>query len=411
MVEEYNPETPLVMHIDLNSCFATIEQQSRPRLRGRPVAIVNRATEHTALVTVSYEAKALGVQPLMKLREAKKLAPDIVAIESDPAKYRYVYRKLLSIMEDYSAQVTMKSIDEGIIDFHQATAATKQRGLEAIGHEIKQRLRSEIGVAMRCNIGIAPNRFLAKTAASLHKPDGLDILTPDNLHSVFSTLKLTDLTGIALRNEARLNAVGIYTPLEFLGASEETLRRVVFRSVDGTKWHRRLRGWEVDDVATKMGRVGRQYVLERFDLTRDEVLQRLHHLCESVGWRMRKQNLAARGVYVYAKTPERQYWHACRVSSMPFYSNQAIYESAKQLFSAAPQEVREIGMHCYELVEGQALDQLSLFADALAAERAVVLATDEINQRYGERTIVSADTIATGIYVSQKIPFGSTRYL
>lgn len=410
MVDEYNHETPLVMHIDLNSCFATIEQQSRPLLRGKPVAIVNRATEHTALVTVSYEAKALGVKPLMKLREARLLAPGIIAIESDPAKYKYVYRKLLAIMQDYSAHVTMKSIDEGIIDFHQAPLAMQQRGLEAIGYEIKQRLKDEVGIAMRCNIGIAPNRFLAKTAASLHKPDGLDIVTPDTLHEVFAELSLTGLNGIALRNEARLNAVGIYTPLDFLAASEETLRRVVFKSIDGTKWYRRLRGWEVDDITTTMGRVGRQYVLERFDLTPEEILQRLHHLSESVGWRMRTQSLSARGVYVYAKTTDRAYWHASQLSSLPFYSNQAIYEIARRLFADAPESIREIGVHCYELVRSEA-DQLSLFADELARERAVVSATDTINERYGERTIVAADTIATGIYVSQKIPFGSTRYL
>src|SRR3990167_1820335 len=147
--EEYNPETPLVMHIDLNSCFATVEQQARPMLRGRPVAIVNRRTEHTMIVTASYEAKARGVQLGVSLKEAKKLCPDLVGLESDPPKYRHVYHKLLDIMRDYSAHVTMKSIDEGIIDFHHATEAVKARGLEAIGQEIKQRLKDEIGCAMR----------------------------------------------------------------------------------------------------------------------------------------------------------------------------------------------------------------------------------------------------------------------
>lgn len=409
MVNEYNHETPLVMHIDLNSCFASIEQQSRPRLRGHPVVIVNRATEHTGIVTASYEAKALGIEALMKLRDVRRLVPDVVAIESDPAKYKYVYRKLLAIMQDYSAHVTMKSIDEGIIDFHQAPASIQQRGLETLGYEIKQRLAQEVGVAMRCNVGISTNRFLAKTAAGLHKPDGLDIITPDNLHRVLGDLKLTSLNGIAWRNEARLQAVGIYTPLDFLAASEETLRRIVFKSINGTKWYQRLRGWEVDDVPAKMGRVGRQYVLERFDLTHQEILQRLHHLCESVGWRLRKQGLAARGVYVYAKSAAG-YWHACRVMALPFFSNKAIYELAKQLFLEAPSSIKEIGVHCYELTNDE-MSQLGLFADEIAHERAVTIASDDINERYGERTIVSADTIDTGIYVSQKIPFGSTRYL
>lgn len=409
MVDEYNYETPLVMHIDLNSCFASIEQQARPRLRGRPVVIVNRATEHTGIVTASYEARAGGVASLMKLKDARKLIPDLVAIESDPSKYRYVYRKLLAIMQDYSAAVTMKSIDEGVIDFHQADLATRQCGLESIGLEIKQRLFSEVGQAMRCNVGISTNRFLAKTAAGLHKPDGLDVITPQNLKSVLGSLKLIDLTGIAARNQARLNSVGINTPLDFLAASEETLRRMVFKSVDGTHWHQRLRGWEVDNQPTKLGRVGRQYVLERFDLDHDEILQRLHHLCESVGWRLRRQGLAARGVYVYAKTG-RDYWHASRLLVMPFFSNKAIYEQAKNLFQAAPAGIKEIGIHCYKL-QPDSGDQISLFADELARERAIVSSVDEINNRYGERTVVSASTLDSGLYVSQKIPFGSVRYL
>lgn len=410
MFDAYNTAEPRIMHIDLNSCFASVEQQSRPLLRNKPVAIVNRATEHTAIVTASYEAKDVGVVVGMKLRDAKKLAPGIIAIESDPAKYRYVYRKLLGIMQDYSAHVTMKSIDEGVIDFHQAPASITNRGLEAIGREIKQRLKDEVGCAMRCNVGIAPNRFLAKTAAGFNKPDGLTIITHSNLREMLGRMPLTGVTGIARRNEARLNAIGIYTPLEFLDASEEVLRKIVFKSVNGTQWYKRLRGWEVDDVRSDVKRVGRQYVLERFDLSRDDILRRLHHLCESVGWRMRSQNKVARGVYVYAKTTDRTYWHACRISPMTFFSNQTIYEIARTLFADAPERIREIGVHCYELQPGT-VSQLSLFADEIARERSVVGVMDEINTRYGERTVVSADTVDTGIYISQKIPFGSTRYL
>ncbi len=407
---EFNEERPLIMHIDLNSCFATVEQQARPMLRGKPIAIVNRRTEHTAIITASYEAKEKGVKVGMKLKEAKILCPDIIALESDPSKYRYVYHKLLAIMGEYSAHVTMKSIDEGIIDFHNTSADISGRDLVEIGLEIKQRLKDEIGVWMRCNVGIATNRFLAKTAAGLHKPDGLDVITSHNIKEVLGGLKLTELTGIAHRNQKRLNSVGIYTPLEFLAADTTTLHKIVFKSVVGDWWHKRLRGWEVDDVETKMGRVGRQYVLERFDLTHTEVLQRLHHLCESVGSRMRTQNLAARGIYVYAKTYERTYWHSSALTPLPFFSDQSIYAHAQHLFTKAPDGIREIGIHCYELVPLEN-NQVSLFADQIAREHQVVEAIDGVNKRYGDRTLHSADTLGTGIYVSQKIPFGSTRYL
>ena len=407
---EFNTERPLIMHIDLNSCFATVEQQARPMLRGKPIAIVNRRTEHTAIITASYEAKAMGVKVGMKLKEARMLCPDIIALESDPSKYKYVYHKLLDIMREYSAHVTMKSIDEGIIDFHNTSADIAKRDLVEIGYEIKQRLKDEIGVWMRCNIGISTNRFLAKTAAGLHKPDGLDVLTSQNIHNVLGELKLVDLTGIASRNQKRLNSVGIFTPLQFLDSDKITLQKVVFKSVVGEWWYKRLRGWEVDDVETKMGRVGRQYVLERFDLTHAEILQRLHHLCESVGSRMRSQNLAARGVYVYAKTLERGYWHLSVLTPLPFFSDQSIYAQAHYLFSKAPDGIREIGIHCYELgpIEN---DQISLFADQITHERHIAEAIDGVNKRYGDRTLHSADTLGTGIYVNQKIPFGSTRYL
>lgn len=409
-LDDFNEERPLIMHIDLNSCFATVEQQARPMLRGKPVAIVNRKTEHTAIITASYEAKAKGVKVGMKLKEARLLCPDIVALESDPSKYRYVYHKLLDIMRDYSAHVTMKSIDEGIIDFHQTSYALADRDLVDIGYEIKQRLKDEIGVWMRCNIGISTNRFLAKTAAGLHKPDGLDVITSKNIKEVLGELKMLDLTGIAHRNEHRLNSVGIFTPLQFLGADPVTLRRIVFKSVVGEWWYKRLRGFEVDDVETKLGRVGRQYVLERFDLTHDEVLQRLHHLCESVGGRLRSQGKAARGVYVYAKTLDRNYWHSSTLSPLPFYSNSSIYTQALQLFNKAPDNLREIGIHCYELAELEE-SQVSLFADEITRERQAVEAVDSLNRRFGERTVHSAGTLGTGIYVNTKIPFGSTRYL
>lgn len=423
--EEYNPETPLVMHIDLNSCFATVEQQARPLLRGRPVAILNRRTEHTMIVTASYEAKKEGIGLGMSLKEAKRICPDIVGLESDPAKYRFVYHKLLDIMRDYSAHVSMKSIDEGIIDFHHATDAMKQRGLESIGREIKQRLKAEIGDAMRCNVGIATNRFLAKTAANLHKPDGLDVITHQNLRDVMGRLELTDLTGIAHRTEARLNKIGIYTPLELLDAGPKLLHDMVFKSICGEQWHQRMRGWEVDDVDHDLKSAGRQYVLESRDLPYDKILQRLHHLCEATGYKIRSQNKVARGVLVWVTTygdkpikraggwEERRgsrYWHSRRMATMPFFSDQAIYAQAEQLFRYAPDNIRSIGVSVYEISDD--IDpQLSLFGDELARERSISGAVDDINERFGSRVIHSADTLGTGEYVKQKIPFGSTRYL
>lgn len=416
MRHELNRARPTVMHIDLNSCFATVEQQARPRLRGRPVAIVNRRIENTLIITCSYEAKAMGVKLGMSVKQAKKLCPDLVWLESDPPKYKYVYHKLMTIMQDYSAHVRMKSIDEGVIDFSETTAAIAGRELVDIGYEIKRRLWDEVGTAMNCNVGISTNRFLAKTAAGLHKPNGLDVITHENVREVFSKLALTDLTGIAGRFEARLNGVGIFTPLQFLDADPVTLKRVVFKSVVGEEWHQRLRGWEVDKRDFPLRTAGRQYVLDSYKMPRAQVLQRLHHLCEETGAKVRSQGLVARGVSVHARAYGDTgrgwggtYWHARSMAATPFFSNQAIYEHARKLFESAPVFVREIGVSCYELSEPDD-SQLHLFGDELAKERMITSALDEINARYGKRVVHSADTLATAM-VREKIPFGSTRYL
>jgi DNA polymerase-4 len=404
---KYNIATPMIMHVDLNSCFASIEQQARPMLRGRSVAVLNRRTEHTIIVTASYEAKSKGVKVGMKFTEAKRLVPDLIAVESDPVKYRYVYRKLMAILCDYSPNAVMKSIDEGVIDFH---GMQLNRSLVDIGYEIKQRLRDEVGCAMRCNIGIGPSRFLAKTAASLHKPDGLDVIDASNLRDIYKTMKLTDITGIAKHMEQRLNAVGIFTPIQFLDADIVSLQKVVFKSTIGRDWYQRLRGYEVDDRSFDVKTVGRQYVLESRNLNRSQIAARLHSLCESVGSRMRSQNKVARGVYIYVRTREHRFWHTCRLTQMPFYSDGTINTLAQQLFLNAPDDIREIGVRCYNLSDDND-QQLSFFGDMLMREQQLVSAIDMINQRFGDKTIHSANTLDTGRYIKVKIPFGSTRYL
>ena len=418
----FNPARPLVMHIDLNSCFATVEQQARPLLRGRPVAVLNRNTPGTAIITASYEAKAYGVSTGMKFRDAARLCPGLIGIETDPPKYRYVYHQLLRIMSDYSPDVSMKSVDEGVIQF--AKVQLQGRSLQEIGYEIKQRLRSEVGCMMRCNVGIGPNRWWAKMAAGLHKPDGLDVVTADNARSVLSTLQLTDLTGIAAANERRLQAVGIDTPLQMYAASSAALR-VAFGGVVGDQWYERLRGYEVDDRPDEVKTCGRQYVLEQRNMSRQQVAARLHNLAEAVGGKLRSQGKAARGVGVYVRLmntdaqlsttngrwgKKGDYWHQKYLAAAPFFSDAAIWRIAERLFAQSPSgDVREIGVHCYHL-HGDLGDQLSLFGDELAREQRVTWAVDDINHRYGARTIHAASTLDTDV-IRTKIPFGSTRYL
>lgn len=396
------------LYIDLNSCFATIEQQSRPMLRGRPVAITNRLVPNSCIIAASYEAKAKGVKVGMRTREANALCPDLIYAETEPDKYIFVHQKLRKIMSDYSPAVTMKSIDEGVIDLSQASANIYTRDRHELGLEIKQRLKTEIGCHMRCNVGIASNRFLAKLAGELHKPDGLDEITPDNQREIFATLKLTDLPGINVRMEARLNAVGIFTPLQFLDADEMTLVKLVCKSIDGHKWYLRLRGIEVDDYASDIKTVGRQYVMDSKTLTRSETEARILHLAEDVGYRLRSKELYARGVYLWVFSLDGIYYHRQVILREAINTDHAIAKVARQLYRALPSPVRIAGITLYKL-QLTPDQQLSFDQAAKDNAAAVCCATDTINHRFGARKIHYADTLGTE-QVKCKIPFGSTRY-
>ena len=408
-MNNFNTARPMIMHIDLNSCFATVEQQSRPLLRHRPVAIANRRTEHTAVVTASYEAKARGVKVGMKLRDAHLLCPGLVVLETDPPKYRYVYKKLMSILEDYSPVAKMKSIDEGVIDFASSPRIIQQRELSDIGREIKQRLRDEIGEYMRCNVGIGTNRFLAKVAAGLNKPDGLTEINHRNLREIYSRLDLEDLTGIARGFGKRLWQVGITTPLEFLDAEEVVLVRQVFNGKPGRQWHHRLRGWEVDDVDFSLKSVGRQFVLDQRGLGYDEVLRRLHGLTEDVAAKLRKQQVAAKAVRIYVKSYEREYWQNFHRQERAINDEFRMFEIVRELFKTAPLPALEIGVTCYGLVPADKVN-LDLFGE-IERSKQITDAIDQINLFWGDRVVHSADTAGLGRKMSVKIPFGGTRYL
>jgi DNA polymerase IV len=407
---QISKEEPQIMHIDLNSAYASAEQQAHRTLRGKPIGVTNRISKHCCVIAASYEAKALGVRVGDRLDEVQAKLPNFIMLETDPPKYHHMYKSLAKIMKDYSPDIKMKSIDEGVIDFHGTSEYHKGRSLTDIGTEIKERVRNEIGSHIRINIGIAPNRFLAKQAASWHKPDGLDLLDYRNLIPYYKTLNLTDLTGIAEHFEARLNSVDIFTPIQFLQASSDTLRRLVFQSVIGEDWYQRLRGYEVDNVITKLGNVGRQFVLDVRTADDDVILPRFQYLCETTGKKLRYNNVDARGIYVWAYFQSGDQWYQRKMFKTTFYTDREIYRRALYLFNQRPKHmiISAMGITCYKLTPSNR-SQVSLFEDANKQEW-LTEAIDEINERYGNFILFSANALEGKRKVKQKIPFGGTKY-
>ena len=404
-----SPEKALIMHIDLNSAFATTEQQAHPSLRDKPMGVTNRLSKECCVIAASYEAKALGIKVGMRHTEVMSICPNFILIETDPPKYNDVYKKLIKIMKNYSPKIKMKSIDEGLLDFHGLEPVLKGRSLAQIGYEIKQRVRDEIGDYMRINVGIGPNRFLAKQAAGWHKPNGLDVIDHNNLLNYYKSIKLTDLTGIAKHNQARLNSYSIMTPLDFIKADELLLKKQVFGGITGTYWHRRLRGYEIDDYKTNLGMVGRQWVVKDPSSKNSYLLPCLSYLCETTGMKLRFRQVEARGVCVWLSFQNGEYWQSKQIYKTPFYTNQEIYRKAMEQFNKRPHgTVKMIRIYCYNLVPS-GRNQTSLFEDTVKKEW-LTKAVDEINEFYGIFTVYSAGSLDGKKVIKQKIPFGSTDY-
>lgn len=402
-----NKEAPQIMHIDLNSAFASAEQQAWPVLRGRPMGVTNRLSKECCVIAASYEAKALGIRVGTRMSEAQALCPQFIMLETDPTKYTHMYLGLIKIMKDYSPNIKMKSIDEGVIDFH---GVHRTRSLEEIGYEIKERVYKDLGNYMRINVGIGTNRFLAKMAAGWHKPNGLDTLDHRNLLDFYKSIELEDITGIADAFGSRLRAHNIFTPMQFLEADDDLLRRRVFKSINGLHWHERLRGYEVDDYETKLGMVGRQWVLPKASNDDEWLRSCLHYLATTAGMKLRYRNVEARGVCVWMSFNIGGGWKDKRMLRQTFYTDADIWLHVSRLFDHRPKhmQIRTMGMYLYELTPSSK-SQLNMFDDVAKAGD-LSNALDEINDFYGNFTVFTADTLTGTKSVKQKIPFGGTEY-
>ncbi|MFH0864086.1 MAG: hypothetical protein V1858_03295 [Candidatus Gottesmanbacteria bacterium] len=405
-----NHSQPGIMHIDLNSCFATAEQQANPLIRGKPVVVAAYTTASGCIISPSIEAKKLGIRVGMQVRDAKMICQEIIVLPPDPPKYRDIHIKFNQIFRDYSPNVSPKSIDEAVIDFT-GTRAFK-RGLINIGKEIKTRMKQEIGVWISASIGISTNRFLAKLAASLHKPDGLDVINYQNLEEIYRQASLLDFCGINTRFQARLNASNIFTPIDFLQAPLDLLRHQVFKSIIGYYWYLRIRGWEIDAIDFVRKSYGQSYALPRPVNNRQELAKLLMKLCEKMGRRLRKSGHLAYGIHIACLYNDQTFWHQAKKFHTPLYTTYELYAKALLVFNNQPEnkKVTHLSVSCYDLISTE-VDQLDLFASDQARQRKLSDALDTINDKYGEYIITPAMMMGMDKVIIDRVAFGGVKDL
>jgi len=406
---KFNSTPSTVMHIDLNSCFATIEQQANPHLRGKPIAVAAYTTPYGCIIAPSIEAKKLGIRVGTRVKDAKTIYPSLVVLPPDPNKYRSVHLALRQLFSDYTADLNPKSIDEFVLQLN-GYPSLRQKTIHQVGRQIKKRIKKEIGEWLTVSIGVAPNRYLAKVASGLHKPDGLDEINKKNFRQIYESLELMDLPWIKARNTIRLNSVGIYTVNDFYNAGLKKLK-AAFRSINSYYWYLRLHGYEIDDVEFGRSSYGNSYALPKPLVTPEELSPILAKLVTKMGARLRRAGYRARGVHVTVAYRDGSHWHKGISFEKILFDSRDIYKKAFRILYKSPSKkpVRELAVSCFNLVKSS-LTQLDLFEDVLAKEK-LVKAVDLTNNRWGDFVVTPARMLLARDAVPDRVAFGNVKEL
>ncbi|MEO2047189.1 MAG: hypothetical protein ABGX16_11520 [Pirellulales bacterium] len=261
----------------MNAYFASVEQQMRSSLRGRPVAVVPTQTDTTCCIAVSYEARPFGIRTGTQVGEARRRCPSLRIVTARPSVYVRVHHEIIAAVETVLPVEQICSIDEmacRLSPQHRPPAEAI-----AIAHQVKQAIARQVGTSLRCSVGLATNRFLAKVASNLKKPDGLSVITREDLPHKLHSMALDDFPGIAQGMLARLHRYGVYTTAQLCALSRNQMREA-WQSVLGQQWWYWLQGDDIPLTSTLRRTVGHSHVLPpalRTDAGAQGVLVRLIH--------------------------------------------------------------------------------------------------------------------------------------
>lgn len=293
------------MIVDFNSFFASVEQQLRPELRGRPVAVAPVRAETTFAIAASYEAKAYGVKTGTRIAEARRMCPGLVVVQARPPLYVEMHEELKEAIDSCMHIESVGSIDEMECDL---TGEWRQREKAVeLARTIKRTIFEKVGEHLRCSIGIAPNMLLAKLGSDLQKPDGLVVIEEHELPRRLYGLKLQDFSGISNAMEARLRSHGISTVEQMCMASKEELH-AAWEGITGEWMWRALRGENVRWHHGENRTIGHSKVLA--PRLRNDVDARaiLHRLLQKAAMRLRRIQHFATGLSLSIKYVKGERW-------------------------------------------------------------------------------------------------------
>ncbi|KGR74700.1 DNA polymerase IV [Ureibacillus sinduriensis] len=393
----------IIFHVDMNSFYASVEQSHNPALKGKAIAIAGNPKERRGIiVTSSYEARHKGIYTTMNVGEALRKCPELILLPPDFPKYRAASKAMFAILRSYSELIEPVSIDEGYLDI---TEIAQERHPIDIAREIQLRIMNELDLP--CSIGIAPNKFLAKTASDMKKPMGITILRKREIQEKLWPLPVIEMHGVGESTAKKLNALKIHTIGELANVDEYIIRQSLGKN--GVRLRMRANGEdsrEVDPNAIfETKSVGNSTTLPIDETDVDELEKTFFKLSEKVAERLDAKKLCGSTISIQIRDAD---WHnhsKSKTFQNPVYNKEMIFEEAIKLFhkswNGAP--IRLLGVTVSNVLERkQSVEQLSIFNfEHFAKQEPIYELIDSIEKKFGKGIIQKGVEIDKTSYASK----------
>lgn len=368
-----------IIHIDMDAFFAAIEQRDHEELRGKPV-IVGGIGNRGVVATASYEARRFGVHSAMSMVEARRRCPEGIVLPCDHEKYSKVSGELQRIFSEFSPMVEPLSLDEAFLDvsgMEQLYASP-----EAIACCIKERIKHELGLT--ASAGVAPNKFLAKLASDLKKPDGLVVVQPGEEEAMLRELPITRMWGVGKTMAEVLRNLGIYTIGQLAKADVVQLAKHCGQLAHTI--HSLAHGKDDRPVMPDLEpqSIGNEVTFPLDLMAVSQIEMELLALAEKVGWRLRQHGYSGKTITVKIRFASFKTITRSKTLSEATHFDEVLYETAVQICRQIPihEGIRLLGITMSNLQSG--CGQLSLFDQQSHKRTAVYETIDKLRNKFGE---------------------------
>jgi DNA polymerase-4 len=384
----FGDEAMHILHCDLDAFFASVEQRDHPELKGKPVVIGAPPNSRGVVSTCSYEARKYGIRSAQPSSQAYRLCPQAIFLLPDMKRYQEASRQVFNILADYTPVIEALSIDEAFLDLsgsHMRWGSSRE-----IGSQIRQRVRDELG--LNISVGIAANKFLAKLATNLCKPNGIMEFTDEMVTTLLPTLSVDNLWGIGSISTRRLNRNGLYTVQDLLDAPEELRTALLGNNADFIIGLAR----GIDERPVTPGEEAKSIGNEitfRNNISKQEVIEQvLLELSQKVAYRLRIAERKCQTITVKLRTPDFHTSSRSKTCPTAVDDHRTIFETTWELYEQSgllEKPLRLVGITASRLQGGE-IEQPSLFSNSGQAIDTVI---DHLNKKFSTGTVLPANLI------------------